>query len=125
MIKVSYYKWCAQYIRAERLRLGDKHTHIKLKMNIEEMTSIIEMNVKHFNSLQKESRYIAKTFIKTGQDPYTDCEEESNSHLDALTKLLSYSSTDKSEELTADLHCGLEITDDNDGMFTIEEDEEN
>lgn len=124
IIKEAYYKWRAQYIKAERSRLGDKHAHIKLKMNIEEMTSIIEKSVKHFNSLQKESRSIAKTFIKAGQDPYTNCEEEFNAHLEALAKLPSYSSTYKIEELTADLHCGLKITDDNDGIVTFEEDEE-
>eukprot|EP00957_Ditylum_brightwellii_P028902 2183666-Ditylum_brightwellii.AAC.1 len=66
-------------------------------MNIEEMTGIIEISVKHVNSLQKESRSIAKTFIKAGQYPYIDCKEEFNAHLVALVKLPSYSNTDKIE----------------------------
>ena len=125
IIKELYYEWRAEYVKSERERLGDRHARVVLKMDLEVMTKIVEKAVKRFNDLQKESKSIAKTFKKAGQDPYSaDCEAEFKAHLESLAKLPSYQTPADIEETMANLRRGVELTDANDVEVALEEEED-
>ena len=61
-------------------------------MKVDEMTKIIENACKIFNDQQKQTRSVELTFRKAGQDPWYDCRELFEEHLQSLTMLSLYRS---------------------------------
>ena len=77
IIKRLYLQYRAGFIRAEKAKYTDKpDKHIKMKLPIVEMMDIIEKAVVEFNTKQRETQSIKKTFLSAGQHPWQDCEKE-------------------------------------------------
>ena len=91
IIKRLYLQYRAGFIRAEKAKYTDKpDKHIKMKLPIVEMMDIIEKAVVEFNTKQRETQSIKKTFLSAGQHPWQDCEKEFEEHLQKLSKLPLY-----------------------------------
>ena len=110
LIKKYYYDWRRSFIIEERSKIarngGDPHTRIKLKMKVDQMTTIIEQACKQFNDQQKRTRSVAQTFRKAGQDPWYDCREEFQEHLQSLSTMSLYGSAieyQNGEAITTDV----------------------
>ena len=90
-IKRLYTSWRADYLKAERAKTPDEpDRRIKIKIQVDKMTELVEQSRMTFNAGQLATRSIAKTFKAAGQHPWEECEEEFKAHLDALEKLPLY-----------------------------------
>ena len=76
-IKAKYLKWHAGYIRAERAKTpNNPYRRIEAKITVDNMMNIIEEVVVEFNTDQRRTRSVDKTFRAAGQDPWVDCDIE-------------------------------------------------
>ena len=91
LIKELYVKWRAKFLKAERaITLNNPNRCINMKIQVTEMTYILEKATKLFNVGQNTSISFKNTFCHGSQDPWKDCEVELKEHLDALSELSLY-----------------------------------
>ena len=84
-------KWRAEFLMAERAKNpNDKFRRIKIKIQLDMMTDIVEESTKDFNYGQRTSRSINKAFRFAGQDTWVERNNEFKAHLDSLAKLTLY-----------------------------------
>ena len=90
-------KWRAEFLKAERSKTpNNPNRRINIRIQVTEMTEIVEEATKFFNVVQHNSRSTKNTFNHGGQDPLKDCEVEFKAHLDALYEISLYSNKIKS-----------------------------
>ena len=99
-IKREYMRFRAEYLKAERAKTPEEPMRrIKVKIQVDKMTELVEKSVKIFNDGQRGNPSIAKTFKSAGQHPWEACEEEFKAHLDSLEKLPLYKSASREEQI--------------------------
>ena len=76
---------------AERAKTpNDKFRRIKIKIQVDTMTDIVEESTKDFNYGQRTSRSINKAFRFAGQDTWVERNNDFKAHLESLAKLPLY-----------------------------------
>ena len=90
-------KWRAEFIKADRAKTPkNPNMRIRVKIQVTEVTEIVEDVTKFFNVFHCTARSTENTFFRGGQDPWKDCEVEFKARLDALSELSLYSNKIKS-----------------------------
>ena len=85
-------KWRAEFIKADRAKTPkNPNMRIRVKIQVTEVTEIVEDVTKFFNVFHCTARSTENTFFRGGQYPWKDCEVEFKDHLDAPSKLYIYS----------------------------------
>ena len=73
---------------------NDKFRRIKIKIQVDTMTDIVEKSTKAFNDGKRTSRSIEKAFRFAGKDTWADSKNKFKAHLDSLAKLPLYQMVD-------------------------------
>ena len=83
-IKAKYYDWRTHHVRMRKAN-GETGT-IKLKIHPSTMADITEYVVQDFNTNEKSTQSIRRTFLKAGQNQWMHDENLFESHLSSLKK---------------------------------------
>ena len=88
LINKANMKWRAEFLMAERAKTPNhKFRRIKIKIQVDTMTDIVEESTKNFNDVRRNSRSIEKAFRFAGQDTWVGRKKESKIHLGSLVKI--------------------------------------
>ena len=94
-----YLRYRKECIEAEWAKTPDQPNRcVAMKIDIVNMTGIIEEAHRIVNERQHKTRSIEKTFRAVGQDPWVDYEAKFKAHLDKLAKLPLYGLVQKGVE---------------------------
>ena len=120
LIKKFYYQWRREHINAAREKADAEGkseaevSRITLKIDVVDMTTIVERAVVEFNKEQLKSESTKRTFVSAGQHPYVPEETSATAlaaHLESLEKngamyqtcIANQESAELQGELAADL----------------------
>ena len=85
LINKANMKWRAEFLMAERAKTPNhKFRRIKIKIQVDTMTDIVEELTNAFYDGQSNSRSIKKVFSFTGQDPWVERKNNLKAHIDSL-----------------------------------------